>query len=173
MKLKGKGIILRHARLSDAKVFFECEQDKEARRNFMSTPKTVKEVRNGIKKDILELKKKKSGVEKFAIEVDGKCVGHILVEILNLKYTKHKAEIGYCIHKDFRGKGIGSKAIKLITDYAFRKYKLKRIWCFTRTFNKGSRKALEKAGYKLEGVLRKNKFKDGEYLDDCIYARLK
>ncbi len=173
MNLRGNGFILRHAKLSDAKCFFECEQDKVARRNFMSTPKSVKEVRERIRKDILEHKEKKPKVEKFAIEVNGKCAGYILIDRLDVKYGRHKWEIGYCIHKDFRGKGIGSKAIKLITNYAFKKHKSKRIWCFTRTFNKGSRRALEKAGYKLEGVLRKNKCKNGKYLDDCIYAKIK
>ena len=171
--IKGDGFILRHVKLSDTKGFFDCEQDSEARKNFMSTPKSVKQVEDSIRKELLEYKKKKPRREKFAIEINGKCAGFIWVDELNKKYFEHKGEIGYCLHKDFRGKGIGSKAIKLITEYVFKKYKLKRIWCFTRDFNIGSRKALEKAGYKCEGILRKNKWKNGKYLNDCVYARVK
>ena len=57
--IKGNGFILRHAVMSDAKALFDCEQDKEARRNFMSTPKGVEESKKGVRKDILERKKKK------------------------------------------------------------------------------------------------------------------
>lgn len=42
-----------------------------------------------------------------------------------------------------------------------------------RTFNKASARVLEKSGYKLEGILRKNKFKDGKYLDDMLWAKTK
>ena len=39
--------------------------------------------------------------------------------------------------------------------------------------NTGSRKALEKAGFELEGILRNSVYKNGRMLDSCIYARLK
>lgn len=169
-KLKYEDVELRPVKLSDAEFLFECEQDEEARRNFMSTPKDVKEVRDGIRKVLVDMKRKLPSQEDFAIEWNGQVVGKIWVDGMDSKYEGHKASIGYMIHKDFRGKGIGTKAIKLITNYAFDKYKLKRIATFTRDFNIGSRRALEKAGYKLEGILVKNKFKDGKYLNDCLYA---
>ena len=51
--IKTKEFILRPVRLSDAKAFFEAEQDKESRKNFMTTPKTIEEVKKEIKEDIL------------------------------------------------------------------------------------------------------------------------
>lgn len=171
--LIGKNVLLRPVKISDAEFFFQCEQDKEARKNFMSTPKDVKEVKKGLVKIMKNIGEKVPHEEEFAIEWNGILVGRIWIDGMDEKYTKHKASIGYMIHKDFRGRGIGTEAIKLITDYGFKKYKLKRIFTYTRTFNIGSRKALEKAGYKLEGILRKNKFKNGKYLDDCVYARIK
>ena len=50
--IKTKDFTLRHVKISDAKVFFEAEQDEEARRNFMTTPKSVEEVENDIKEEI-------------------------------------------------------------------------------------------------------------------------
>ena len=78
--------------------------------------------------------------------------------------------MAYWIGKKYRNKGIMTEAVKLITKYAFKKYKLKRLVVYTRSFNKASRSMLEHAGFKLEGILRKNKWKKGKYLDDCIYA---
>ncbi|MHA1829183.1 MAG: GNAT family N-acetyltransferase [Candidatus Heimdallarchaeaceae archaeon] len=173
LKSTNPKIELRHVKLSDAKVFFECEQDSEAKKNFMSTPKSVKEVEKSLRDSIKKMKKSKPEEERFAIIFEGKTIGEIWIDELNQEHMEHKGSIGYKIIKEYRGKGIGSKAIKLVTGHAFKKYKLKRIWCFTRDFNIGSRKALEKAGYKLEGVLKKNKKKNGKYLNDCIYARVR
>ena len=173
MKLKGEGFILRHTKIADAKDCFECEQDEEAKRNFMSTPESINEVKKDIKKHLLNYNKKKPSGEQFIIEVNKEFAGWVTLSNLNIKHHEHQATIGYCLSKKFRGKGITTKAVKLVTDYAFKKYKLKRIegWC--RTFNKASARVLEKAGYKLEGILRKNKFKDGEYLDDMVWAKVK
>lgn len=173
MIIKSKDIVLRPIKLSDAEFMFECEQDKEARTNFMSTPKNVAEVKKDIANSIEEMKKKRPNNDEFVIEWQGKVVGKIWLNGMAEKFGEHKAFMGYVIHKDFRGKGIGTKAMKLLTSYAFKRYKLKRLAVTTRTFNIGSRKALEKAGFKLEGILRKNKCKNGKYLDDCIYAIVK
>jgi RimJ/RimL family protein N-acetyltransferase len=169
--IKGKGFILRHIKMSDAKGFLRIHRDKLARKGFMTYPKNLKEAKKDLKGKISAMKKKIG--ETFAIEINGEFVGYVEIERLDKKYYKHQAKIGYCLDKKFRGKGITTKAVKLITDYGFKKYKLKRIsgWC--RTFNKASARVLEKAGYKLEGILRKNKFKDGKYLDDMIWAMVK
>lgn len=164
---------LRPVRLSDAEFMFDCEQDAEARKNFMTTPKSVGEVRDGIRRAMRERAKARPGGEELAVEWRGRTVGRVWIKELNARHAEHKAHIGIVIHRDFRGRGIGTAAIRLLTAYAFRKYGLKRIYTYTRTFNGGSRSALEKAGYKLEGVLRKDAAKDGKYLDECIYARVK
>jgi len=54
-----------------------------------------------------------------------------------------------------------------------KKYKLRRIEARARTYNKSSARVLEKAGFKLESILRKNVLKDGKLYDDFLYARLR
>jgi ribosomal-protein-alanine N-acetyltransferase len=100
-------------------------------------------------------------------------VGYVEMHHLNLEHHEHKGEIGYAIHPKFRGRGLASKSVILLTKYVFKKYNLKRISAMSRVKNKASSRVLEKAGYKLEGILRKNKCVDGVYLDDFIYAKLK
>ncbi len=169
--IKGKGFVLRHIKMSDAEGFLEIHKDKAARKGFMTFPKDIKESRKDLQEKISAMKNKTG--ETFAIEINGEFAGYVELHDLNKKYHEHQGSIGYCLNKKFRGKGIVTKAVKLVTSYGFKKYKLKRIegWC--RTFNKASARVLEKAGYKLEGVLRKNKFKDGKYLDDMIWAKVK
>ncbi len=172
-KLKGDGFILRHIKMSDAKRYFECFRDKESKRGFMTFPKNLGEAKKEIQEKISAMRKKKPTGETFAIIVDGDFAGYVEIDKVNGKFHEHQANIGYCLDRKFRGKGITTNAVKLITNYAFKKYKLKRIdgWC--RTFNKASARVLEKAGYKLEGILRKNKCKNGRYYDDMVWARVK
>ena len=82
----------------------------------------------------------------------------------------HKAWIGYWLGSDYRGKGIMTLAIKKITDYGFKRYKLRRIEASVATFNKASTIILEKCGYKLEGTMKKNRLKNGKYYDEYLYA---
>ena len=168
--LKGKDFVLRKPRLTDAESLYKYQQDKEVKRNMMTIPKTLKETKREIKE--MNLGRKGYIGEVFVIDINGEAVGVISFGQTD-KYNKTKVKVGYWIAKKFRGKGITTKALKLITNYAFKKYKLKRMEGFCRTFNKASARVLKKAGYKFEGILRKNKFKNGKYLDDMIWAKIK
>ena|SRR3989344_4988192 len=204
MIFKDKSFILRHFTASDAQGYFECQNDPEARRGFMTTPKTLAEAKKEVGKIVREYKKKKPSNEHLAIEIEGKFVGYISIDMensvdyvtilsnspdreleteyrlitlilcnLNQKFFEHRAGIGFCMHPLYRRRGITTKAVILVTKYAFKKYSLKRITGWCRTFNKASARVLEKAGYRLEGILRKNKFKNRRYLDDMVWAQIK
>tara|TARA_Y100000310_G_C20382583_1_gene668840 strand:+ start:259 stop:786 length:528 start_codon:yes stop_codon:yes gene_type:complete len=171
--LKGKGFILRHITLADAQKYFECVGDKKLKQALLRIPKNLAEVKKDLRGKIADFKKKKPFGEAFVIEVDGEFAGEISIHHLNIEHHEHKGELGYSVLPKFRRKGLAAKAVKLLTNYAFKKYKLKRISAWGRAKNKASAKTLEKAGYKLEGILRKNKCVDGVYLDDFVYARVR
>lgn len=105
----------------------------------------------------------------MAIEVDGKAAGGIGIHIQPDIYQKN-AEMGYWLGEPFWGKGIITKAITQMVDYGFAHWPINRI--FARPFgtNLASQRVLEKAGFLLEGKFQKTLFKNGEYLDELIYA---
>ena len=173
MKLKTKDFTLRHIKLSDAKDYFKSQQDKAVKKGFMTIPKSLNEAKKEIKGQISDFKKKKPSGESFVIEVNGKIAGYVGINKLNIKHHEHKGNMNYFLKKEFRGRGLMVKAVKLLTKYAFKKYKLKRIEGTCRTFNKAPANVMKRAGYKLEGVLRKNKKKNGKYLDDMIWAKVR
>jgi len=173
MKLKGNGFVLRHIEMSDAKEYFECYRGKNIRQSLLKIPKNLTEAKKELRKKVADLGKKNPFGETFAIIVGEEFVGYIELHNLNGAHAIHKGEIGYALRPEFRGKRLAPKAIKLFTEYAFKKYKLKRISAMGRLKNKASSRVLEKAGYKLEGILRKNKCVEGKYLDDFIYAKIK
>ncbi|MDY0130935.1 MAG: GNAT family protein, partial [Methanosarcina vacuolata] len=73
----------------------------------------------------------------------------------------------------FWGRGIMSEAIKQLCRAAFEQYDIVRIFAEPYAQNIGSRKALEKAGFVLEGIMKKGVYKNSSFFDYCIYALVK
>lgn len=94
---------------------------------------------------------------------------------LHGKYGKdsHRDEIGYWVARHLWGKGIMTAALKALTQFVFENYNLDRIEAPIYSFNIGSQRAAEKAGFQKEGVLRKAYKKDGKYFDGVLYSLIK
>ena len=105
----------------------------------------------------------------LAIEVDGEAAGAVGIHPQGDVYRRN-AELGYWLAEPYWGQGIITRAIQQMVDYGFQNWAINRI--FARPFgtNLGSQKALEKAGFLLEARLEQTIFKNGEYLDELIYA---
>jgi ribosomal-protein-alanine N-acetyltransferase len=82
-------------------------------------------------------------------------------------------EIGYWLGQKYWGKGYATEAVKLITDYAFEKLKLHRVYAGIFETNKASMKVLEKAGYKLEAVIKSSVVKNNVIMDEYLWSKLK
>ena len=170
MKLKGKGFILRRARIGDLASYHENKNDKALDKGFWSYKYTY--TKTAAKKDLKEVldNLKNKEYDEFIIDVRGEVAGEIGLTMI---IPKLSAKIHYWIGKKFRGKGIVTRATKLIVNHGFKTYKLRRIYGKVRKSNKASARVLEKSGFKLEGVLRKNFLKYGKYSDDLMYARVR
>ncbi|MCB0476375.1 MAG: GNAT family N-acetyltransferase [Flavobacteriaceae bacterium] len=105
----------------------------------------------------------------FAIEVAGRAVGGIGIHPQS-DIMKKNAELGYWLGEPYWGKGIITRAIKQMVDFAFKTYDITRVYARPYGTNIGSQKVLEKNGFKLEARIEKNIFKNGEFLDELIYA---
>ena len=82
-------------------------------------------------------------------------------------------EIGYAIVPSERGKGYGTETIQIMVDYLFLSKDIVRIQAPTETRNIASQRALEKAGFSKEGIMRKSLDVRGEYRDMCLYSILR
>ena len=105
----------------------------------------------------------------FAIEVGGEAAGGIGV-FLQEDVARRSAEIGYWLGEAHWGRGIMTAVVRHFTGYAFDAYDLLRIYALVFEWNAGSCRVLEKAGYTLEGRLRRAVVKDGHVLDQFVYA---
>ncbi|HEY6160340.1 MAG TPA: GNAT family protein [Bacteroidia bacterium] len=105
----------------------------------------------------------------FAIALNGEAAGAIGIHPKE-DIDRKNAELGYWLGKEFWGKGIITAAIKQMVEYGFKNFDIARIYARPFHTNIASQKALEKAGFKLEARFEKTIFKDGEFLDELIYA---
>lgn len=105
----------------------------------------------------------------FCIASDGKAIGSIGFSI-HTDVERFGAEIGYWLAEPFWGRGIMTNALKALTEYAISTHHLHRIYALPYEWNPASMRVLEKAGYKLEGRMRHSAFKDGQLIDQFLYA---
>lgn len=105
----------------------------------------------------------------FAIDVAGEAVGGIGF-VLQHDVGRRSAEIGYWLGEEFWGRGIVTEALIAVTEHAFANYDLCRLYAHVFDWNGASARVLEKAGYELEGRMRKSVTKDGQTIDQLMYA---
>jgi RimJ/RimL family protein N-acetyltransferase len=108
----------------------------------------------------------------FAIIYEDNLAGSIGITTKSDIYRKN-AEIGYFLSQKYWGKGFATSAIKAVTSYAFRTFDIIRVYAEPFADNSASRRALEKAGFKLEATFKNYVIKNGIIRDSCIYSVLK
>jgi len=84
----------------------------------------------------------------------------------------HSAEFGYWLAQSYRGRGLMPRVIRTFSDYAFQEFRIHRLFATPFSSNLASHRALEKAGFQREGLLRHHHLKQGIYLDAIIYGRI-
>jgi len=169
--IKAKGFILRPFKKGDETSIVKNINNKKIAKATLSIlyPYSKKDAVSWIGKNLKFYKQLKPKQINLAISIDDEIVGGIGLTDIN----GHKAEIGYWLGENYWGRGIATAAAELITEYAFSRLGLKRIYAYVFAFNKASARVLEKAGFIYEGKLRKNVIKDGKPMDDLLFARVK
>lgn len=107
-----------------------------------------------------------------AIVVNGRAAGSVGIFCGTDVYEK-SAELGYWLAEEFWGKGIMTEAVRQLCQEAFDKFDIIRIYAEPFAYNTGSRRVLEKAGFSLEGIMKKGVCKNGQIYDYCMYALLR
>ena len=165
-------LILRRFRVEDAEDMF---------RNWAGDPEVCKFLLWGPHKDA-EVSRKRimqwvsnydldnSYVWAIVLKNKNMAIGSISVEISN--ESSMSCEVGYCIGREFWGRGIMTEALFAVMHYLFFEVGYQRIMAKHDTLNTASGRVMQKAGMhfvKLEskvGVRR-----DGSYYDCAVYAK--
>ena len=108
----------------------------------------------------------------LAMEVEGQAVGDLGVMFKDDVYRR-SAEIGYWLGEAYWNRGLASQAVAAVSDYVFAHFDIVRLYANVFAHNAASARVLEKAGYTFEARLRQSVFKDGQILDELVYAKLR
>lgn len=96
------------------------------------------------------------------------------VKLHRINRTHRSGEISILIgKKECWGKGYGTEAINLISDYAFGVLGMNKLSAECYANNKGSLKAFKKAGFQEEGIRKKQYLYKGDYEDACMLGRVR
>ncbi len=102
----------------------------------------------------------------FAIEtlVEKRYIGGCGINKIDWKNSV--VEVGIFIgDKSLWGKGFGSDAMKVLMAFVFEQLNINKIKLEVFSFNQRAIKSYEKCGFRVEGVLREEIFRNGKYFD--------
>jgi RimJ/RimL family protein N-acetyltransferase len=112
--------------------------------------------------------------EAFAI-VDGEGDGGEFLGIAvapRIDRDGRTAELGYVVAPASRGQGVATRALQLLTDWAFGTLGALRAELIISVENQASKRVAGRGGYRREGVLRSTHFKQGIREDIEMWSRL-
>ncbi len=163
---------IRPWRLSDAEALTKVMNNKNVLSNLRDGIPYPYTVENALV--YLEMKQNEETGKSyaFAITLDDIAIGTLG---LTRKDNIHSrtAELGYALGEEYWGKGYATYAVWLACKYIFENTDIIRIFAEPYAYNTASCRVLEKAGFALEGIMRKNAVKDGKVLDMKLYAIVK
>jgi len=93
--------------------------------------------------------------------------------IVRLDLDARQGELGYVVSPHARGRGAAAAAVGLLTRWGFDELGLERLELRIDTANEASARVAERAGYRLDGVLRSLAFKEGRRVDTAVWSRLR
>lgn len=108
----------------------------------------------------------------FSIAIGAETIGGIGLELQRDIYG-HSAELSYWIAEPYWRRGIATRAVGAVADHAFGVLGLHRLYARVFDGNDASQRVLQKCAFDLEGRLRDAAVKNGRYVDQILYAKLR
>jgi RimJ/RimL family protein N-acetyltransferase len=164
---------IRELTLEDAEARYQWCLDKEVTKHLNMPEKYPPFSREETQIWIEMCINKTNGYEQKAIVTeDGKHIGW--VDLKNIDKMNRHAELGIAIgDKKYWGKGFGLAAMKEMLIWGFKELGLNKIWLRVEVDNDKAIKSYIRMGYVEEGVLRQDRFRNGEFVDRLRMSILK
>ena len=160
---------LRTWRLSDAKDLAAALNHRSVLNNLrdgLPFPYTEQDAKEYI---IATLSANENDTFAYAITLDDRAIGSIGA-FRQGNIHRQTAELGYYLAKEYWGRGIMTDAIRQLCGHIFETTDILRIYAEPFSYNAGSRRALEKAGFTREGTMKCSAVKNGEVVDMTLYS---
>ena len=109
---------------------------------------------------------------KLIVAVDGQAAGFVGWSTCGHGAGRYRS-IGVVLLPECRGRGVGIQAQLLLCRYLFAHTAVRRIEAGTQPENAAEQRALQKIGFRREGVLRGAEFRDGSWCDIVVFGLLR
>ncbi|PHM37248.1 hypothetical protein Xmau_03942 [Xenorhabdus mauleonii] len=160
-------IIIRAAEIEDAEHYQRIFGQESVYPNTMQRPCPSYETwRERLQKN------KTKGIIDFVAEIEGKVVGTIGIFTFENPRSKHVVSFGIGIDENYFGKGVGSKLVGFVIDYAFNWLGSIRIELDVFSDNERAIALYKKFGFEKEGIARMQALRNGQYCDVMTMALL-
>ena len=168
--LRGEQVVLRELRASDAASLFALLTTEEVARFISPPPSTVE----GFERFIAwTIRQRAAGTYAcFAVTLRGYDTAIGIFQIRETEPGFGTAEWGFAIGSAFWGTGVFQDGAELVLDFAFETIGVHRLEARAAVLNGRGNGALQKVGAVQECLLRKSFLRNGQYLDQMLYAIL-
>ena len=168
--LRGEQVVLRELRAADAVSLFALLTTEEVARFISPPPSTVE----GFERFIAwTLRQRAAGTYAcFAVTLRGFDTAVGIFQIRETEPGFGTAEWGFAVGSAFWGTGVFQDGAELVLDFAFETLGAHRLEARAAVLNGRGNGALQKIGAVQECLLRKSFLRNGQYLDQVLYAIL-
>ncbi len=172
IELETPRLLLRKARLADAKDIFEYSQNpKVAQYVLWDAHRSVQESKNYIRYLIRQTRQGRPSSYVIEHKHHRKVIGTIGFMWIQPEYAS--GEVGYSLSEAYWNQGYMTEALAAIIKYGFVHLGLNRIEGQHDVRNRASGSVMKRVGMKKEGTMRNRMVNKGEFIDLDIYAILR
>jgi ribosomal-protein-alanine N-acetyltransferase len=172
MEIRGPRLLLRYATAADADALFDLGSDPEVVRYFSWGPYQRREEAEAFVERLADERETGEKLELLIIErASGRAVG--LTGLGEFARRDRRAFVGTWIGREHWGTGMNRESKALILWLAFRGFGMHRVSAYANPDNGRSVAALERTGFKHEGVLRHWHVHGDRLLDVAIFGLLR
>lgn len=165
--LKGEHIYLRALEPEDLEFVYAIENDENIwELSHTQTPYSrflIKQYLEAAHKDIYEAKQLRLMISNYKNEPVG------MIDLFDFDFANKRAGVGILIQDvNDRGKGIGSEALQLLIQYAFKHLQLHQLYCNIVEDNTASLSLFKNHGFERIGLKKDWNYKNEHYKNEYL-----
>lgn len=168
--LIGVQVALRELRATDAASLFAMLTSEEVSRFISPPPSTIEGFERFIAWTIRE--REAGRYVCYAVTIKGYDTAIGIIQVRELEPSFATAEWGFAVGSAFWGTGVFQESAELVLEFAFDTLGVHRLEARACVKNGRGNGALQKIGAVQEGLLRRSFLKNGEFVDQVLYAIL-